>query len=63
MNHTTTPPAGNTDDQKKRLADKVSNLTESEAQAALELFQQLTLEDKQAVLAVLRAIAYLEVAA
>jgi hypothetical protein len=63
MNHTTTPSAGNTDDQKKRLADKVDTLTESEAQAALELFQRLTLKDKQAVLAVLRAIAYLEVAA
>lgn len=49
--------------QKKRLAEKVNALTESEAQAALELFQRLTLKDKQAVLAVLRAIAYLEVAA
>lgn len=52
------PPLGETysDDRKSRLADKVNTLTEIEAQAALELFQRLTLEDQQAILALVRAV-------
>ncbi|EIJ34708.1 hypothetical protein [Thiothrix nivea] len=57
MNHTkNTPPADNTND----LKSSESHLSDDEVQA-LALFQQLTPQNRQTILVVLRAIVGVEV--